>query len=290
MALVNTKEMLKKATEGKYAVCAFNVDNFELARAAVLAAEEERAPVIIAVVEPAYRAMGLYYFANFVRSLAENTLVPVALHLDHGSSVQSARECLDAGFTSVMIDASDKPLKANIKITLEVLKLAEKYDASVEGEIGHIPGFETESEDLSHDVVYTDPVEALEYYKQTGIHSLAVSIGTVHYMRREPLRLDFNLLERIRQIVDVPIVLHGGAAVTDEDMRSVVQRGVAKYNIAFKVYKAFLMGMHTALDNLREEVAPGKLFVFPYDVIRSGLEAAKSEMRSKIRLLGSASV
>jgi|LSQX01.1.fsa_nt_gb fructose-bisphosphate aldolase class II len=290
MPLVNTREMLRKATDEKYAVCAFNVECFELAIAVIEAAEEEKAPVILSVVEPAMRAMGSNRFARFARGLAEQASVPVALHLDHGSSMKIVRECLDLGFTSVMIDASSEPLEENIKITLEAMRLAEGYGACVEGEVGYVPGVEDKACDQVGDAAYTSPDEAKVYCEKTGVHSLAISIGTVHYMVKEPLKLDFELLDEIRKTVKVPLVLHGGAAVLDKDMLTAVERGIAKYNIAYKPYRAFLHGLEDALDNLSEEVAPGKLFVSPAAVMESGVRAAKDEMASKIRLLRSLSL
>jgi len=287
MPLVDTRAMLTKATRQRYAVCAFNVECFELAVAVVEAAEEESAPVILSVVEPAMRAMGPKRFADFARGLAEDATVPVALHLDHGPSIEVVKECLDLGFTSVMIDASSKPLEENIRITLEVMKLAERYGASVEGEVGYVPGIEDKADVPTADAAYTSPEEARVYCRETGVHALAVSIGTVHYMVKQPLKLDFDLLTEIRNAVSVPLVLHGGAAVVDKDMVAVVERGIAKYNIAYKPYRAFLYGLKDALDNLSEEVAPGKLFVSPAAIMESGIRAAKDEMASKIRLLRS---
>jgi len=286
MSLLNTEKALKRATEEKYSICAFNVDTLEYIRAIVQAAEEERAPIIIEAVEQAIEEMGLKYFAKMVRQMAEDASIPVGIHLDHGSSIEWIKACLDAGFTSVMIDASNKPLKENILITQEVVKIAEKYRAFTEGEIGHVPGIEERSEGPTSDLVYTDPDEAAKYCRESGVQSLAISIGTVHYMRKEPLKLDFNLLGRIRKVVNVPLVLHGGAAVMEQDMQRVVEHGIVKYNIAYKGYKAYLTGLEQGLKNIKEEVLPGKLFVFPSQVIKAGLESAKKEIRSKIKLLG----
>jgi fructose-bisphosphate aldolase, class II len=286
MALMNTKEMLKKATEEKFSLCAFNVDTLDYVRAVIQAAEEERAPIIVETVEQAIEEMGLKYFTKLVRQMGEDASIPVGLHLDHGSSLEWIKACLDAGFTSVMIDASSKPLKENIRITQQVVKMAENYGVFTEGEIGHVPGIEEGIERQTTDLVYTNPSEAVEYCKESGVESLAVSIGTVHYMRKIPLELDFDLLGKIREVVKVPLVLHGGAAVIDQDMRRVVEHGIAKYNIAYKGYKAYLGGIEEDLKNLNEEIVPGRLFVFPSKVIKAGVEAAKKEIRSKIKLLG----
>ncbi len=286
MSLLNTEASLKRATEEEYCLCAFNVDSLEYMPAIVQAAEEEHAPIMMEANEVAIAGMGLKYFAMVARQRAENASVPVGIHLDHGSSIDSVKACLDAGFTSVMIDASKKPLKENIRITQEVVGLAKKYGAFTEGEIGHVPGLREKSEGPGSELVYTDPAEAEIYCRESGVQSLAVSIGTVHYMRREPLQLDFPLLARLRKAVGVPLVLHGGAAVPDADMQQAVQYGIVKYNIAYKGYRAYLNGLAQGLRDVQEEVLPGKIFVYPSQVIKAGLESAKSEIRSKIRLLG----
>jgi len=286
MSLLNPEAELKRATEEKYCLCAFNVDSLEYMPAIVQAAQEEHAPIIIEVNEVSLAGMGLKYFAMMAKYLAADVSVPVGIHLDHGSSLDGIKACLDAGFTSVMIDASKKPLKENIRITKEVVQLAEKYGAFTEGEVGHIPGLREASEGSKSELVYTDPSEAETYCRESGVQSLAVSIGTVHYMRREPLQLDFSLLARIRKVVSVPLVLHGGAAVPDVDMQKAVEYGIVKYNIAYKGYRAYLNGLEQGLKDVKEEVLPGKIFVYPSQVIKAGLESAKKEIRSKIKLLG----
>jgi len=286
MSLLNTKAELNRATREKYCLCAFNVDSLEYMPAIVQAAEEERAPIMMEANEVAIAGMGLKYFAMVARQRAEDAAVPVGIHLDHGSSVDSVKACLDAGFTSVMIDASRHPLKENIRITREVAELARKYNAYSEGEIGHVPALREVSEGAGSALVYTDPEEAGIFCRESGVDSLAVSIGTVHYMRREPLQLDFPLLARIREAVTVPLVLHGGAAVPDPDMEQAVAQGIVKYNIAYKGYRAYLAGLAQGLRDVKEEVLPGKIFVYPSQVIKAGIESAKAEIRSKIRLLG----
>jgi fructose-bisphosphate aldolase, class II len=286
MSVLNTEEFLKNASEQRYALCAYNVDTLDYIRAVVDAAEEEQAPIIIETVEQAIEAMGLKCFSKVAREMAEEASVPVGIHLDHGSSLDWVKACLDVGFTSVMIDASHKPLKDNIMITREVVRLAEKYGAFTEGEIGHVPGIEERAEGPQSDLVYTEPEEAAAYCRESGVQSLAVSIGTVHYMKKQPLKLDFHLLDRIRTVVQVPLVLHGGAAVTDSDMRMAVEHGIVKYNIAYKGFKAYLTGLERGLKDIKEEILPGKLFVFPSEVIQAGVKIAKEEIRSKIRLLG----
>jgi len=284
MSLMDTRKELAEATAGKYCLCAFNVDNFELVRAAVEAAEAERSPVIVEVLESSLAEMGLTHFAEFALRMAREASVPVGIHLDHGDNVAIAERCIQAGFTSVMIDYSGQAVEKNIQATRQVLEWAQPVGCLVEGEIGYVPDF---VEDVGRDApVHTDLDQAVRYCRESGVQALAVSIGTVHYMRKEPLKLDFDLLKQIRRHLDLPLVLHGGAAVEEEDMVRAVREGIVKYNIAFKPYRAFLRGLREAIEEMNEEVAPGKLFVFPARILEGGRRAAVREMRQKIRLLG----
>jgi fructose-bisphosphate aldolase class II len=282
MTLLNMNEMLTKASLGGYAVCAFNVDNMELIRAVVEAAEAENAPVIVQIAYTHGKEMGLTAFTAVGKLFAETTHVPIALHLDHGTSIEECKECLEAGFTSVMIDASSKSYQENVSLTRKVVELAKEYDASVEGAVGYIP----EPEDNEVELVLSDPKEVQHYCETTGVDCVSIAIGTVHYMREEPLKISFEILQDIRNRVDAPLVLHGGAALTDEDMKRVVRLGISKYNVMYKTHKAFLMGVKESLDSLNEEVAPGKYLVAAFPTIRHGLDYAVADCQSKIRLLG----
>jgi fructose-bisphosphate aldolase class II len=282
MTLENMNEMLRKASQEGYAVCAFNVDNMELIRAVVEAGEAENAPVIVQVEQTHGEEMGLKAFTTVGKLFAENTHIPVALHLDHGTSVEACKECLDAGFTSVMIDASAKTYRENVSLTHRVVELAKEYGASVEGAVGYLPEVGDSDEVLD----FSDPEEVGRYCEATGVDCVSIAIGNVHYMQDEFLKVNFELLEEIRKRVDVPLALHGGAAVTDVDMKRLARLGISKYNIMYKVHKAFLQGLRQSLDNLNDEVAPGKYLVAAYPTIRHGLDDAVADCRSKIRLLG----
>ena len=282
MTLVNMNNMLKKASLEGYAVLAFNVDNMELIRAVVEAAEAENAPVIIQITYNHGQVMGFTAFTTVGRLFAENTHIPIALHLDHGTSTEGCKECLDAGFTSVMIDASSKPFRENVSLTQKVVELAKGYAASVEGAAGYIP----ELEDSEAELVLSNPKEVRHYCEMTGVDCVSIAIGTVHYMQEEPLKIDYEILQEIKDCVNIPLVLHGGAAITEEDMKRAVQLGISKYNAMYKTHKAFLQGMKESLINQNEEVAPGKYLVASYPTIRHGLDYAVAECRSKIRLLG----
>lgn len=292
MPLVTLREILPRARREGYAIGAFNVDNLELVRAVIEAAEEENAPVIVEIGERELKKIGIPFFAALAKVRAIKSQVPVVVHLDHGRSPEFVSECLEAGFSSVMFDGSARSIDENIQMTKEVVRMAEKYGASVEAEVGRVPGIEgaveTTASSDAENVVLTDPKEANRLVEETQADALAVSIGTAHYMRRKPFALNFELLKELSCSINVPLVLHGGAAVTDEDMRRCVELGICKYNIAFKVYKAFVSGMDNALSEMVEEVVPGRLVVSPASIIESGLVCAREEIRRKIRILGSA--
>jgi fructose-bisphosphate aldolase class II len=261
-------------------------------RAVIEAAEEENAPVIVEIGERELRKIGIPFFAVLAKERAIKSKVPVVVHLDHGRSPEFIGECLKAGFSSVMFDGSARPIEENIQMTKEIVGMAGKYGASVEAEVGRVPGIEgsvaTTVSSNAENIVLTDPEEASRLVEETKVDALAVSIGTAHYMRRKPFTLDFELLKELSCSINVPLVLHGGAAVTDEDMRHCVELGICKYNIAFKVYKALISGIDSALSEMIEEVAPGRLVVSPASIIDRGLACARDEIRQKIRILGSA--
>jgi fructose-bisphosphate aldolase class II len=276
-------QMLAQASYEGYAVAAFNVDNMELIWAVIEAAEAENAPVVVQIAYDHGLEMGFPAFSTVGKLFAETTHIPAALHLDHGTTVEGCRRCLDAGFTSVMIDGSTKPFHKNVTLTKEVVELAEVYNASVEGAAGYIP----EADDDISTLVHSNPELVGEYCEKTGVDCVSIAIGNAHYMQEQPLKINFKLLQEIRERVDTPLVLHGGAAVTEGDMKQMVSMGISKYNVMYKTHKAFLGGLKVSLDNQDEEVAPGKYLIAAYPTIRCGLDDAVADCRSKIRLLGS---
>lgn len=282
MALVNMNQMLKRASNEGYAVVAFNVDNMELIRAVVEAAEAENSPVIIQIAYNHGKEMGFSSFTTVGKLFAETTHIPVSLHLDHGPSIEACKECLDAGFTSVMIDCSSKSFIENVELTRQVVEIAKRFNASVEGSAGYIP----EPDDKNGEIALSDPEQVQQYCDMSGVDCVSISIGNVHYMQQEPLKIEYELLQEIRKRVDTPLVLHGGVAVTEDDMRRMVSMGISKYNVMYKTHKAFLKGIRVSLDNLNEEVVPGKYVIAANPTIRSGLDYAVAECRSKIQLLG----
>ncbi len=217
MPLVGTREMFKKAYQGGYAIGAFNVNNMELLQAIVDAGTEERAPLILQVSAGARKYARQEYLIHLVQAAMETTDIPVALHLDHGDSFELCKACVDGGFSSVMIDASHHPFDENVAITRQVVEYAHAKGVPVEAELGKLTS--TSDEPGAREAVYTDPQEAVEFVKQTGCDSLAISIGTSHgaYKFKGEATLDFPRLEKIQGLLpNYPIVLHGASSVPAE--------------------------------------------------------------------------
>ena len=218
MPLVNTKEMFKKAYEGGYAIGAFNVNNMEIVQGIMRAASEEKSPVILQVSAGARKYAGQTYIMKLVEAaLAEDPSVPVVVHLDHGPSFEMCKDCIDGGFTSVMIDGSHLPYEENIALTKQVVDYAHPRGVWVEAELGKLAGVEEHVSSAEH--VYTDPDEAVDFVRRTGCDSLAVAIGTSHgaYKFKGEAKLDFTRLEAISALLpEYPLVLHGASSVPQE--------------------------------------------------------------------------
>lgn len=238
MALVTSKQMLLDAQKGHYAVGAFNAENMEMVQAIVQAAEELKAPVMIQTTGGTLKYATPKMFANMVKAVAETASVPVCIHLDHGPSFDMAVKCIVAGYTSVMIDGSKLPFEENIAISKRVADMAAAVGIPTEAELGKVGGKEDDTVS-SGDDIYTDPQEAKEFAERTGISSLAVGIGTAHGFYKGTPVLDVNRLAEIREVVDVPLVLHGASGLTDEQVRSCVERGICKVNFATELRKAY---------------------------------------------------
>ncbi len=260
MPLVTSKELFKKAQDGHYAVGAFSVENMEMAQAVIWAAQETGSPVIVQTTSSTLRyAEPSLYQAN-VAALAQEATVPVVMHLDHGNSYDLAIKCMEAGYTSVMIDGSALSFDENAALTERVVEAAQKLGIPVEAELGKVGGKE---DDLSVDEdVYTDPQAALEFVARTGVSSLAVSIGTAHGVYAKAPVLDKNRLTEIRELVDVPLVLHGASGLADKDVQDCISRGICKVNFATELRIAFMDGVKEALaadPKLFDPKIPGKL-------------------------------
>ncbi|MEL7569244.1 MAG: class II fructose-1,6-bisphosphate aldolase [Eubacteriaceae bacterium] len=219
MALVTSKEMFKKAYEGKYAVGAFNVNNMEIIQGIMTAALSEKAPLILQVSAGARKYASPVYLRKLVEAAVEDTGLDLVLHLDHGESFEICKQCIDDGFTSVMIDGSKYPLKENIELTKKVVEYAHARGIVVEAELGKLAGIEDNIKVDVRNATFTDPDEAVEFVEKTGVDSLAIAIGTSHgafKFKGEP-RLDFERLETISSLLPgFPIVLHGASSVPEE--------------------------------------------------------------------------
>ena len=240
MAVVTLKEILQDAQAGKYGVGMFDVQNLEMTGAVIEAAEEAQSPVILALAEVHVVNPGILMdIGNMVMSAAQRARVPVAVHFDHGMSIENIVRVLHLGFSSVMFDGSMLPYEDNVKKTSEVVWISRLFGASVEAELGHVAGNEAEDTDGS-DAVYTDPGQAKDFVHKTGIDALAVSIGTVHGVYRSEPRLDMERLGKIRDQVEVPLVLHGGSGLSNEDFQRCIEHGISKINIYTEVVNAAL--------------------------------------------------
>ena len=279
MALIAVAEMLERAEKGKYAVGAFNCNNMEIVQAIITAAEAEEAPVIIQASQGAIKYAGLKWVAGMARLAAERSKVPVAIHLDHGTSFEQCVKCIAAGFSSVMIDGSRLPFDENVELTNKVLEVAKSVGVSVEAELGKIGGTEDDITVDERDAMLTDPKEAKEFVERTGVDSLAVSIGTAHGQYKGEPKLDFERLEKIKSFVKIPIVLHGSSGVPDEAIEKAISLGVSKVNIDTNIREAFTNTMRRVLEEKPGEIDPRK-------VLGPAREAAVEIIREKIRLFG----
>ena len=242
MPLVTTNEMLKKAQEGHYAVGAFNVENMEMVMAVIKAAEEMNSPVIMQTTPSTVKYAGLDYYLAMVKTAAERASVPVAMHLDHGSSFELAMQALRTGYTSIMIDGSHESFEDNIALTSRVAAACAPSGISVEAELGKVGGKEDDL-DGGDENPYTDPQQAKEFAERTGVTSLAVAIGTAHGIYKGIPKLDLDRLSEIREVVSIPLVLHGASGVPDDAVRESIRRGICKVNFATELRIAYSDGV-----------------------------------------------
>lgn len=219
MALVTTKEMFSKAYAGGYAIGAFNVNNMEIIQGIVEAAAEVKSPLILQVSAGARKYANSVYLRKLIEAAVETSGLDIALHLDHGDTVELCKQCIDDGFTSVMIDASHHPFEENIAITKEVVEYAHARGVVVEAELGRLAGVEDAVNVSAADATYTDPAQAVEFVQRTGVDSLAIAIGTSHgaYKFKGEPKLDFERLKKITELLpNYPLVLHGASTVLPE--------------------------------------------------------------------------
>lgn len=282
MPLVSTKEMFEKAYKGGYAIGAFNVNNMEIIQAIVEAANELKSPVILQASKGARNYANPVYLRKLVEAAVETTDIPIALHLDHGDTFELCKECIDNGFTSVMIDGSHLPYEENIALTKKVVEYAHQFNVTVEGELGQLAGVEDEVNVEAHS--YTRPEEVVDFVTRTGVDSLAIAIGTSHgafkFKPGTKPQLRFDILDEVsKQLPNFPIVLHGASSVIqeyvkiindnggviqdaigvpEEMLRQAAHSAVCKINIDSDLRLAFTAGIRETLTGKPGEFDPRK--------------------------------
>ncbi len=277
MSLYNTSELYEKLPEGKYAVGAFNVHNMEYTQAAVSAAEENKAPVILMIGEPIIPFAGHEMLANICKFAAKKAKVPVVVALDHGKDLNTIFKSIDLGL-SVMFDGSDLPFKENIKKTKKVVERAHEAGVSVEGEIGVIGG--SEDGEKVDEVLLTDPQAALTFVEETGVDALAVAIGSCHGIYQGEPNLDINRLKEIKKLIDIPLVLHGGSDLPVDQSKKAITEGIKKFNIGTDLKYSFA-------NKLKELLNREPMPFHPPEVMGPTREAVKETVCEKIQLFGS---
>lgn len=274
MPLVTSKEMLNNAQKGHYAVGAFNAENMEMVKAIIGAAEELQAPVMIQTTPSTIKYGTVETFYGMVAAEAKKASVPVCLHLDHGNSFELAVQAMHVGYTSVMIDGSHEDFEGNVAVSKKVADVANVLGIPVEAELGKVGGKE---DDLEADAdTNTDPQEAKEFVERTGVTSLAVAIGTAHGFYVGTPVLDKERVSEIRELVSIPLVLHGASGLSDEDVQECVNRGICKVNFATELRVAYTDACKKLLEEKPETYDPKKLGVVAMAAVK---ELVKGRMK-----------
>ena len=276
--LVNMNDLLLPAKENGYGVGFFNAVNMEMARAVIETAEELHSPVMVGTAEILLPAMELEHVARYLIPMAKKASVPVCVHYDHGLTFERCMEALRLGFTSIMYDCSTADYKENIAKVAEMVKICHAMGVTVEGELGHVGDNDGEGKLVNPSDYYTDPDLAADYVKNTGIDSLAVAVGNAHGDYKFTPKLDFGRIRIIAEKTALPLVLHGGSGLSDDDFRIAIQNGIHKVNIFTDIDKAGKAGIEKGIS----EGAKTMMELMPYE-----LEAMKAVVAEKLRLFGS---
>ncbi len=304
MGLVTLEEVLSKADEGGYAVGAFNFSNLEYLTGALEAAVELDSPIIVQTTEGAIKYAGLHLLAAMAKAAAAELSIPVVLHLDHGKDINIIRGAIEAGYTSVMIDASDKPFSENLAETGKVVEMAEGKGISVEAELGRLKGLEDHIEVAEADAFLVDPKEAEQFAAETGLHALAPAVGTAHgaFKYKGRAQIDFDRIAEVKRVTAMPLVLHGASGVSewivekaarygaelpgvkgvpDELITRAIETGINKINVDTDLRLAGLGALREVLHEHPAEFDPRKIF-------GPVKEAVREVVKYKIELFGSA--
>ncbi len=266
----NSNDILNKASLEKRAICQFNINNLEWTKFILEECQNNNSPVILGVSYGAVKHFGGFKtVVQTIKGLIEdlNITIPVVIHLDHGSNFEMCKKAIDAGFTSVMIDASRLPLEENIKITKEVVNYAKKYNVSVEAEIGQ----------LDNGVIYADALECLILVKETNIDSLAPSIGSSHGLYKEEPKINLDLIDEIKNKIKIPLVLHGGSGIDNKMIKKMIKKGINKININTELQVAWTNDLKKYLNEFPNIYDPRK-------IINAGEKNMKKIIKEKILL------
>lgn len=278
--LCNSNDILTKAMNEKYAIAQFNINNLEWTKYILEECNKNKSPVILGVSEGAINHIGGYNVAyHLVSSMIKdlNITIPVVLHLDHGSSIENCKKAIEAGFTSVMIDASRYDIDKNIEITKQVCEYAKKHNVSVEAEVGYIGEVE---EDILGEKNYAKLEDCIKLYKNTSISTLAPAVGSVHGLYLVDPKLNFKRIEEIQSELNIPLVLHGGTGINDDDIIKAINCGISKVNINTELQVEWNKAVREYLINNEDIYDPRK-------IIGSGEEKIKEVIYNKLHMLGS---
>ena len=262
--LQNSKDMLIKARKEGYAVPAFNIHNLETIHTVIEAAVELKSPIILAATPGTMDYSGRAYIQAIAEVAARENDIPIALHLDHHETLETIEASLKLGTKSVMIDGSFGSFEDNIALTKKVVDMAKEYDAAVEAELGKLVGQEDDLIVDAADGAYTDPDTVVEFIERTGVDTLAVAIGTGHGVYESEPKLDFDRLEKIKNLIDIPIILHGASGISQEDVRKCISLGCAKVNISTELKIPFSDALRKVLvenpneTDMRKYMGPAK--------------------------------
>lgn len=277
MSIEKVSTILKEANRNGYGVAAFNVFNFETISWAIKAAEEEKMPVIIQFYPGFERYIPMEVVTTITKELAAKSKMPVGLHLDHSNTYEGAIRGAHCGFSSIMIDGSMLEFEDNIKLTCRVVETAIKMGVEVEAELGHV-GSGNKLDDFTNSNHFTDPIDAREFVERTGVDSLAISIGNGHGHYIATPSLDFKRIEKIYKAIDIPLVMHGGSDIPDEQLKKAINCGMSKFNIATEYNRSFYR-------SIKEYMTENEEAGYMYRCLNQVEEEVKEFIKSKIRIL-----
>lgn len=275
--LVNMRDLLEDAQHGNYAVGSFSVANMEMVLGVLKAARELSAPVILQIAEVRLKQSPLEIIGPLMVAAAENADTPVAVHFDHGKTEEKIKQALDLGFTSVMFDGSHLPLDENIATTKRIIDIAGKYNASVEAEIGCVGGSEDGSEDIA--INCTKPQDAVRFEAETSVDALAIAIGNAHGNYKDVPKLRFDILQKVNEMTNTPLVLHGGTGISPDDFVKCSKNGIKKINIATATFDCVEQSVRQAYE---QDAINGY-----YDLHLAEIEGAYQNAKKHIMIFGS---